>query len=101
MIFTGCRQLMKRFEPFVAGNSPDAYEKLVERLLDSPRYGERWGRHWLDIVRFAESNGFERDRLRTNFWRYRDYVILALDADLPYNEFVREQLRGGICPATE
>ena len=81
-------------QAFVNDTRPDAYETLIDRLLASPRYGERWGRHWLDIVRFAESNGFERDRLRTDFWRYRDYVIAAFNADLPYNEFVREQLAG-------
>lgn len=81
-------------QAFVNDTRPDAYELLVERLLVSPRYGERWGRHWLDVVRFAESNGFERDRLRTNFWRYRDYVISAFNSDLPYDEFVREQLAG-------
>ena len=81
-------------QAFVNDTRPDAYEVLVDGLLASPRYGERWGRHWLDIVRFAESNGFERDRLRSNFWRYRDYVISAFNRDLPYNEFVREQLAG-------
>ncbi|MDB5338541.1 MAG: hypothetical protein JWN70_4160 [Planctomycetaceae bacterium] len=81
-------------QAFIHDTRPDAYALLIDRLLASPRYGERWGRHWLDIVRFAESNGFERDRLRTNFWRYRDYVISAFNADLPYNDFVREQLAG-------
>ena len=81
-------------QAFVNDTRPDAYETLIDRLLASPRYGERWGRHWLDVVRFAESNGFERDRLRTNFWRYRDYVISAFNTDLPYHEFVREQLAG-------
>ncbi len=81
-------------QAFVSDTRPDAYEILIDRLLASARYGERWGRHWLDIVRFAESNGFERDRIRPNFWRYRDYVISAFNTDLPYNEFVREQLAG-------
>jgi mono/diheme cytochrome c family protein len=79
---------------FEQDQQPDAFERLVDRLLASPRYGERWGRHWLDVVRFAESNGFERDRLRPNFWRYRDYVIDALNRDLPYDKFIREQLAG-------
>ena len=79
---------------FVADTRPDAYERLVDRLLASPRYGERWGRHWLDVVRYAETNGFERDKLRPNFWRYRDYVIQAFNRDLPYNDFVREQIAG-------
>jgi len=81
-------------QAFVGDSGPDAYERLVDRLLASPRYGERWGRHWLDVVRYAETNGFERDKLRTNFWRYRDYVIQAFNRDLPYNEFVREQIAG-------
>src|SRR5262249_51017658 len=79
---------------FEKGDSPQAYEKLVNRLLDSPHYGERWGRHWLDIVRFGESQGFERDKLRTNSWQYRDWVISAFNDDMPYDEFVRLQLAG-------
>ena len=79
---------------FVGDSSPDAYERLVERLLASPHYGERWGRHWLDLARFAESSGFERDVTRGNAWRYRDYVIAALNADKPYDRFVREQVAG-------
>ncbi len=81
-------------QTFVDDTRPDAYERLVDRLLASPRYGERWGRHWLDVVRFAESNGFERDRIRPNFWPFRDYVIGAFNRDLPYDQFVREQLAG-------
>lgn len=84
----------EQMQEFVGDARPDAYERLVDRLLASPRYGERWGRHWLDVVRFAESNGFERDRLRENFWRYRDWVIDAFNRDLPYDQFVREQLAG-------
>jgi len=81
-------------EAFVHDSRPDAYERLVDRLLSSPRYGERWGRHWLDVVRFAESNGFERDRIRTDFWPYRDYVIESFNRDKPFDRFVREQLAG-------
>ncbi|MDB5390429.1 MAG: Planctomycete cytochrome [Planctomycetaceae bacterium] len=81
---------------FVSDTAPDAYEKLVTRLLDSPAYGERWARHWLDIVRFGESQGFERDRLRPNSWRYRDWVVWALNRDMPYDEFVRQQLAGDV-----
>lgn len=81
---------------FIADESPDAYGRLVDRLLDSPHYGERWGRHWLDIVRFGESQGFERDRLRPNSWPYRDWVIASLNDDLPYDEFVRLQLAGDV-----
>ncbi len=81
---------------FIADNSPDAYERVVDRLLASPAYGERWTRHWLDVARFGESQGFERDKLRTNAWRYRDWVIAALNRDLPYDEFVRLQLAGDV-----
>jgi len=72
----------------------DAYQRLIDRLLDSPRYGERWARHWLDVVRFAESDGFETNQPRPNAWRYRDYVIDAFNADKPYDQFIREQLAG-------
>jgi cytochrome c553 len=81
---------------FIADQSSDAYEKLVTRFLDAPAYGERWARHWLDVVRFGESQGFERDRLRPNSWRYRDWVVWALNRDLPYDEFVRQQLAGDV-----
>lgn len=79
---------------FVAADSPESYERLVDRVLADPRYGERWARHWLDVARFAESNGFETNRERPNAWRYRDYVIGAFNGDLPYDQFVREQLAG-------
>ena len=81
---------------FLADERPDAVERLVDRLLASPHYGERWARHWLDIVRFGESNGFERDLPRPNAWPYRDWVIQALNRDLPYDEFVRWQLAGDV-----
>src|SRR5204863_8900351 len=81
-------------EAFVAARSSDAYEKLVERLLGSPRYGERWARHWLDVVRFAESDGFETNQPRPNAWPYRDYVIRAFNDDKPYDRFLFEQLAG-------
>src|SRR5688500_3674571 len=71
-----------------------AYEKLVDRLLASPHFGERWARHWLDVVRFAESNGFETNTPRKNAWPYRDYVIRAFNEDLPFDRFVMEQLAG-------
>jgi hypothetical protein len=74
--------------------SPDAYEKLVDRLLASPRFGETWGRHWLDVVRYAESGGFETDIYFPNAWRYRDYVIQSFNQDKPYNIFVQEQIAG-------
>lgn len=84
----------KRVEAFVNDKRPDAYERLVEEVLASPHYGERWARHWLDAVRFAESNGFETNYERPNAYHYRDYVIRALNSDKPYNEFVFEQIAG-------
>jgi len=79
---------------FLADESPQAYEQLVDRLLDSPRYGERWARHWLDLVRYAESDGFKQDAYRPNAWRYRDYVIRAFNTDKPYDRFILEQIAG-------
>ncbi|HEY1379650.1 MAG TPA: PSD1 and planctomycete cytochrome C domain-containing protein [Gemmataceae bacterium] len=81
-------------DAFLADNSPGAYEKVVDRLLDSPHYGEHWGRHWLDLVRYAESNSFERDGTKPFAWKYRDYVIRSFNADKPYDRFIREQLAG-------
>jgi hypothetical protein len=78
--------------------SPDAYEKVVNRLLDSQRYGERWGRHWLDVARYADSDGYEYDKLRPNAWRYRDYVIRSFNHDKPYTQFILEQLAGDELP---
>ena len=79
-------------EAFAANRDPHAFEKLVDRLLASPRYGERWARHWFDAIHFADTHGFEHDLIRPNAWRYRDYVITALNADTPWPRFVREQL---------
>ncbi len=79
---------------FLADKSPNAYEKVVDRLLASPRYGERWGRHWLDLARYAESEGFKSDETRPNAWRYRDYVINAFNSNKPYDRFVKEQIAG-------
>src|SRR5437763_13823387 len=79
---------------FLADNSADAFEKVVDRLLASPQYGERWARHWLDLARYAESEGFKSDETRPNAWRYRDYVIQAFNADKPYDRFVQEQIAG-------
>ncbi|MGH9721956.1 MAG: PSD1 and planctomycete cytochrome C domain-containing protein [Bryobacteraceae bacterium] len=79
-------------EQFVNDSAPDAYEKLIDRLLASPRYGERWGRHWLDVVRYADTGGFETDVYFANAWRYRDYVIQSFNDDKPYNVFVEEQI---------
>ena len=83
---------------FVNDRSPNAIRKLVDRLLDSPRYGERWARHWLDVARYCESQGFERDKIKQHAWRYRDYVIKSLNDDKPYDRFVREQIAGDVLP---
>ena len=81
-------------EAFINDKSPDAYGKLLDKLLASPQYGEKWGRHWLDLVRFAESNGYERDSLKSEAYRYRDYVIKSFNEDKPYTTFLKEQLAG-------
>lgn len=81
-------------ETFVADSSPNAYERLVDRLLASPHYGERWGRHWLDLARYADSSGFHNDLDRPYAWKYRDYVIQSFNEDKPYPQFVAEQLAG-------
>ncbi|MFM8905158.1 MAG: DUF1549 domain-containing protein, partial [Verrucomicrobiota bacterium] len=86
----------ERVEAFVRDESPDAYARLVDELLASPRYGERWARHWLDIAHYADTHGFERDQLRPNAWRYRDYVIASLNADKPYDRFLSEQIAGDV-----
>ncbi|MCA8993081.1 MAG: DUF1553 domain-containing protein [Planctomycetaceae bacterium] len=83
-------------EDFVANPTEEAYSAVVDRMLASPQYGERWGRHWLDLARFGESHGFERDKLRDNAWPYRDWVIQALNADMPYDEFARQQIAGDV-----
>jgi cytochrome c553 len=82
----------EEIDAFVNDPAPDAYGKLVDKLLDSPRYGERWGRHWLDVVRYADTAGFETDALLANAWRYRDYVIDSFQNDKPYDVFVQEQI---------
>ncbi len=81
-------------DAFVADSDPRAYENLVDRLLDSPHYGERWALRWLDVVRYADTNGFELDAYRTDAWRYRDYVVRSFNADKPFNRFVEEQVAG-------
>lgn len=95
---TGLPPTPQEVETFVADRSPRAYEALIDRLLDSPRYGEKWGRHWLDLVRFAETNSYERDNPKPNAWRYRDYVIRSFNEDKPYDRFIREQLAGDELP---
>ncbi|MGZ8900313.1 MAG: DUF1549 domain-containing protein, partial [Limisphaerales bacterium] len=81
-------------EAFLADNRPEAVRDLVDRLLESPHYGERWARHWLDLVHYAETHGHDQDRVRTNAWPYRDYVIDAFNRDKPYARFVEEQIAG-------
>ncbi len=93
---TGLPPSFEEVSAFLDDSSPEAYEKLIDRLLASPRYGERWGRHWLDVVRFAESEGFERDTLRENAWPYRDYVIESFNRDKSYLDFAREQIAGDV-----
>ena len=92
---TGLPPTIKEVEQFVADRRPDAYEQLVERLLASPHYGERWGRHWLDAARYADTNGYEKDKPRS-IWPYRDWVINAFNRDLPFDEFTIEQLAGDL-----
>jgi hypothetical protein len=84
----------EEIDVFLNDSSPDAFAKLVDRLLASPHYGERWARHWLDLARFAESDGFEHDAVRPHSWRYRDYVIESFNADKPYHRFIQEQVAG-------
>ena len=91
---TGLPPTPEAVDQFVADHSDAAYERLIDHLLDSPQYGEKWGRHWLDLVRFAETHGYERDSPKPFAWRYRDYVINAFNADKPYDQFLREQLAG-------
>jgi hypothetical protein len=81
-------------QAFLADNSPTAFAKVVDRLLASPQYGERWGRHWLDLARYADSAGFKADETRPNVWRYRDYVIQSFNEDKPYDRFIQEQIAG-------
>ena len=91
---TGLPPTPAQVDEYLADTARGAWERLIDRLLDSPHYGERWGRHWLDVARYADSSGFEQDYNRPNAWRYRDYVIDAFNADKPYNQFIREQLAG-------
>ncbi|HUS04902.1 MAG TPA: DUF1549 and DUF1553 domain-containing protein [Bryobacteraceae bacterium] len=91
---TGLPPAPEDVQAFLSDVSPDAYEKLVDRLLASPHYGERWARHWLDLARYADSAGFKADETRPNIWRYRDYVISSFNSDKPYDRFVKEQIAG-------
>ena len=91
---TGLPPSPEEVRTFVNDKSPDAFEKVVDRLLKSPHYGEKWGRHWLDLVRYAETNSYERDGAKPHVWRYRDYVIRSFNEDKPYTQFINEQLAG-------
>lgn len=93
---TGLPPTPEDVEKFLADEKPDAYQRLVNRLLDSPQYGERWARHWLDVAHFADTHGFERDFRRDHAWPYRDYVIRSLNNDKPYDQFLREQIAGDV-----
>jgi hypothetical protein len=86
----------EEMEDFLKDTSPNAYEKQIDRLLASPHYGERWGRHWLDVVHYADTHGYDKDKRRDHAWPYRDYVIRSLNADKPYGRFVQEQLAGDV-----
>lgn len=92
----GLHPTVEEVEAFVRDERPDAFEQLVDRMLESPRYGERWARHWLDTIHFADTHGFEHDALRPNAWRFRDYVIESLNQDKPWDRFIREQLAADV-----
>ena len=91
---TGLPPTPQEVANFLADKSPNAFNKVIDRLLASPHYGEQWGRHWLDVVRYADTNGFSNDYERPNAWRYRDYVIRSFNQDKPYNQFIKEQIAG-------
>lgn len=95
---TGLPPTPADLEAFLSDRAPGAYSRVVERLLGSPHYGERWGRHWLDLVRWAETNGHEFDNNKLDAWRFRDYVIESFNNDLPYNRFLQEQIAGDLMP---
>ena len=98
---TGLPPTPDEVDAFVGSNDPKAYEKLIDRLLVSPHYGERWGRHWLDVVRFGESNGYERNVIINNIWPFRDYVIRSINEDKPFDQFIREHLAGDVYSAND
>jgi len=97
----GLPPMAEELTAFEADTSPDAFEKVVDKLLTSPHYGERWGRHWLDVARYADTNGMDENTLFGNAWRYRDYVVNSLNADKPYDQFLREQIAGDLLPPTD
>lgn len=94
LVLTGLPPTPEQTATFLAEQSPDAYDRLIDELLARPQFGERWARHWLDVVRYAESNGYERDGAKPHAWRYRDYVIEAFQKDKPFDRFLTEQLAG-------
>ena len=98
---TGLPPTESEARAFLADRAPDAYARMIERLLASPRYGEHWGRHWLDVARYADSTGADEDHRYPHAWRYRDYVIDAFNRDLPYDQFIREQIAGDLLPAED
>jgi Protein of unknown function (DUF1553)/Protein of unknown function (DUF1549)/Planctomycete cytochrome C len=98
---TGLPPTPEEIDAFVSDKSPNAYEQLLDRLLASPHYGEKWGRHWLDVVRYAETNGYERDGAKPFAWRFRDYVIKSFNDDKPYDRFLKEQLAGDELPGAD
>ena len=93
---TGLPPTPDEIQAFLTDNAPDAYSKVIDRLLASPRYGEHWARHWLDVAHYADSHGHDQDRPRDNAWPYRDYVIRSFNEDKPYARFVKEQLAGDV-----
>ncbi len=96
---TGLPPTLKEIDAFLADESPDSFARVVERLLESPHYGERWGRHWLDVARYADSNGLDENIAMGNAYRYRDYVVSAFNKDKPYDQFLLEQIAGDLLPA--
>ena len=95
---TGLPPTLTQTEQFESDDSPDAWEKVIDQLLESPQYGERWARYWLDLVRYADTSGYERDQEKPFAWKYRDWVVESFNSDLPYNRFITEQLAGDELP---
>ncbi|MGL6094179.1 MAG: DUF1549 domain-containing protein, partial [Fimbriiglobus sp.] len=98
---TGLPPTPEEVDAFLSDDSPNAFATVVDRLLASPHYGERWGRHWLDVARYADSNGLDENTAFANAWRYRDYVVAAFNADKPFDRFVREQIAGDLLPPSD
>ena len=98
---TGLPPTIEEIEAFLADDSPNAWETVVDRLLASPHYGERWGRHWLDVARYSDSNGLDENTAFANAWKYRDYVVNSFNSDKPYDQFLQEQIAGDLLPTTD